>query len=247
MSQALLVIAPLTMLVAGLGAIASRDVRTLISWSLVASAGMLVTALAIGNAKALSGAVFYLVGSTIAAAMMYLNAASLDEHSVGAVAVAADEEQLSAQWTWTGAIFVLGAAALVGLPPFSGFIGKAMILAATAANVSPVQQVWTWSAVFIAGLLFSLAFVRTGSRIFWKRDPGVNSTTSASNNSRWASAMLALLLIGVTVFAAPIQRYSDQAAVELLQQQLLVNNVLGKLPEQRSVAPPPSVAPEMPR
>jgi multicomponent K+:H+ antiporter subunit D len=234
-SQVLLVMSPLTMLVAGLGALAARDVRTLIGWSVVASAGMLITALAIGNTKAISGALFYLVGSTLATAMMFLNAASLDQASAR---IAADGETPSSAWGWTGAMFFVGAAALAGLPPFSGFIGKAGILAASSSSV---WQVWIWTSVLVAGLLSMLAYARMGSQLFWKRDAVLLTTTN-----KFATAALASALVALTVFAAPLQRYTDQAAVELLRPQLLINNVLGKIPQQKP-APALDTNPQVPK
>lgn len=221
LSQALVVIAPITMLAASLGSLAARDVRTLIGWSVVGSAGMLVTALAIGSSKALSGALFYLIGSTIAAALMFLNAAALDEASAR---IGTAETRPSRTWAWVGGLFLVGAAALAGLPPFSGFIGKVTILA--GATTHPAQS-WLWSSVLVAGMFSILAYARMGSRMFWKRDAAM-----LANSHFAATVLLGAGLIGLTIFAAPVQRYTDQAAAELKRPQIMINNVLGKLPIQ---------------
>ena len=226
MSQALLVIAPLTMLVAACGALSARDVSTLIGWSVVGSAGMLVTALAIGEHRAISGALFYLIGSTLATALLFLNAASLDQASAR---VTIDTDAGGSRWAWTGALFLIGAAAMAGLPPFAGFIGKATIL---AASTSHHAQTWVWTAVLLAGLLSILAYARMGSRLFWKRDAAL-----VDGVSRLPTAVLAIALVGLTIFAAPLQRYTDQAAAELKRPQIMIGNVLGKVPQQKSVAP----------
>ncbi len=228
MSQALLVIAPLTMLVAACGALSARDVATLIGWSVVGSAGMLVTALAIGEPKAISGALFYLVGSTLATALLFLNAASLDE---AGARVATDTDPGGRRWAWTGALFLIGAAVMAGLPPFSGFIGKATIL---VASTSHAAQTWVWTVVLLAGLLSILAYARMGSRLFWKRDAAL-----VDGVSLLPTAVLAIALVGLTVFAAPLQRYTDQAAAELKRPQIMIGNVLGKLPQQKPVVPVP--------
>lgn len=159
--QALLVVAPLTMLIAALGALAARDLKVLIGWSIIASAAMLLTALAIGNDRALSGALFYLVGSTFASASLFLLSAKFDETRTVTSA------QTSAQWSWIGALFFLAAATTAGLPPFSGFIGKAVTLAGAADHT---WQAWVFAAVLVSGFFFIIAFARMGSRLLWKRD-----------------------------------------------------------------------------
>lgn len=229
MCQGLLVIAPLTMLVAACGALSARNVSTLIGWSVVGSAGMLVTALAIGEHKAISGALFYLIGSTLATALLFLNAASLDQ---AGARVATDTDPGGRRWALTGALFLIGAAVMAGLPPFSGFIGKATIL---AASTSHAAQAWVWTAVLLASLLSILAYARMGSRLFWKRDAAL-----VDGGSLLPTAVLAIALAGLTVFAAPLQRYTDQAAAELKRPQIMIGNVLGKIPQQKPVVSVPA-------
>jgi len=223
MSQALLIIAPLTLLVAAAGALSARDVRSLIGWSVVASAGLLVCAVAMGGTMALSGALFYLIGSTLATALLFLNTTAIDE--AGPRLAAADAVP-GAAWAWTGALFFIGAAALAGLPPFAGFIGKAVVL---AGSVNQAWQVWLWFAILGGGLVSMLAYARMGSRLFWKRDAAGNTPAYLLPCIAVATALVCL-----TVFAAPIQRYTDQAAVELRRPQAMISNVLGKLPIEKS-------------
>jgi multicomponent K+:H+ antiporter subunit D len=222
MSHALLIIAPITLLFAAAGALSARDVRSLIGWSVVASAGMLVTAVAMGGTKALSGALFYLVGSTVATALLFLNAAAIDEAGPRLTTV---DDLPGTAWAWTGALFFFGAVALAGLPPLAGFIGKATIL---SGSVNHPWQVWLWFAILVSGLVLILAYARMGSRLFWKRD-----TASFKPAHLVPSIALAATLVGLTLVAAPIQRYTDQAAVELRRPQTTISNALGKLPLQK--------------
>ncbi len=218
MSAVLLIAAPLTMLVAACGALAAREVRVLIGWTVVASAGMLVTAIAIGSPKALSGALFYMLGSTVATALLFLNAAAIDAPAAQVMPGAACKNRA---WPVVGVLFFTGAAAAASLPPFSGFIGKTIVL------VSATQHAWmTWilCAVLIAGFLTIIAFARMGSRLFWKRDAAVAPLYLLP------ASLLAVALVALTLLAAPIQRFTDQAAIEMKRPQIMTGNVLGKLP-----------------
>lgn len=206
MRAALLIVAPLTILFAAFGALAARDLKVLIGWSIVASAGLLVTGLGLGNAKAISGALFYLMGTTVAAAAMWL--------VVGA----------QMRTSWRAGAYVLLACVMAGLPPFSGFIGKATVLAGASTHA---WSAWIFAAVLISSLLSVVAFARMGSRLFWKE------TISLEGNAPHYQAPVltgGALLLAMVVFASPIQRFTDQAAMELMQSRNLASSIMGKLP-----------------
>jgi multicomponent K+:H+ antiporter subunit D len=165
---------------------------------------------------------------------MFLNSGALDE---AGPRIAAPDDKPGRAWALTGAFFFFGAAAIAGLPPFAEFIGKATIL--VGSNSHP-QQIWIWSTVLIGGLVTILAYARMGSRLFWKRDAAV-----AVNAHLYVlpSAALTLAIVCLTIFAAPIQRYAEQTAVELRRPQTAISNILGKLPQQRAVEPAPGATP----
>jgi multicomponent K+:H+ antiporter subunit D len=206
MRAALLIAAPLTILFAAFGALAARDLKVLIGWSIVASAGLLVTGFALGNAKAISGALFYLMGTTVAAAAMWLVAGA------------------AMRSAWRAGVYVLLACVMAGLPPFSGFIGKATVLAGAAGHA---WSAWLYAVVLISSLLSVIAFARMGSRLFWKETMALD----AGHPHYQAPALMGgALLVAMVVFASPIQRFTDQAAVELVQSRNFAGSIMGKLP-----------------
>ncbi len=220
MRDVLLIVAPVTLLAAAFGALAARELKVLIGWSVVGSAAMIITAMAIGNAKAISGALFYLIGSTVATALLFLNAAAIDASSAEATRRAKSN---NSHWAWTGALYLIGAAAMAGVPPFAGFIGKAVIL------MGAMQQAWAaWilTSILTASLLTMIAYARMGSRLFWKRDAASTATY------RLPTISLAMMVFAMTIFAAPIQRFTDQTAIEMTRPQIMIDHVLGKLPQQ---------------
>ncbi len=219
MNKVLIVAAPITMLIAACGALVARELKTLIGWSIVASAGMLVTAVAIGNAKALSGALFYLLGSTMASACLFLIASAIvDNNALKSTSTTSKQPT----WLYTSALFLICAMTLTAMPPFSGFIGKAVILAGAAQHLWPT---WLTAMVLVSGLFMLVAYVRLGSRLFFSHD-----ASTLSSIGYLPMAALAAGIVALTLFAAPIQRFTDQAAVELRQPQIMQGNVLGKRP-----------------
>jgi len=219
MTKALIVIAPITMFVAACGALAARELKTLIGWSIVGSAGIIVTAAAIGNAKALSGALFYLIGSTLASACLFLLAAALDNRNTSNSVATTDHSTI---WKVTGALFLICAMTLTSLPPFSGFIGKAVILAGAVQHLWPT---YLTTVILVSGFMMLIAYVNIGSRLLLKRDSSVNPPAGYL-----PMGIAVASIVSLTLFAAPIQRFTDQTAIELRQPQIMQGNVLGKRP-----------------
>lgn len=227
MSRVLIIIAPITMLVAAFGALAAREVRTLIGWSIVGAAGLLITAVAIGNASALSGALFYLVGSTLGGALLFLNAAAIDEtnhatHVKSSAPTQAQVQTRASMWRRAGGLFLIGGICMAGLPPLSGFIGKAVILSGAAQHPA---LAWLFATILGSSLMTIVAYARMGSRLFLKHDSVVLPA-----GGFLPSVVLVAGLIALTIFAAPITRYTDQAAIEMRQPQIMTGNVLDKRP-----------------
>jgi multicomponent K+:H+ antiporter subunit D len=234
-SEALFVLGIGTIAVGTLGALAAVRLKGLVAFLVVVSAGVLVAAVAIPGGAALPGAIYYLVHSTLAAALLFL----LTEPIARERGAAGDRLHSGApvrRWTFLGLVFVFAAMAIAGLPPLSGFVGKLGILAPTAALP---QAVALWSAVLAAGLLATVALARAGSRVFWKSrsrpegEAGLVPAGAAPAESVAIVGVVAVLLL-LAVFAAPAQRYAAAAAAQLRTPADYVTAVLLAKP----VAPP---------
>jgi multicomponent K+:H+ antiporter subunit D len=216
-------VGPLTLLLAAIGSLTARQLGELVGWTIMGSAGLLVTAVAVGSAKALSGAVFYLIGSTLAAALLFLLQLGIREGHDHEAASTAAHATAPRTWAWVAGLFMLGAIAAVGLPPLSGFIGKAVLLAAAAADPGAI---WLLIPILTASFLTLFAYARMGSRLFWKRDATVSLQFAAI-----PAGALAVALCAMAIFAAPLQRMTDRAAVELLAPTKMIGAVLGSMPK----------------
>jgi formate hydrogenlyase subunit 3/multisubunit Na+/H+ antiporter MnhD subunit len=72
------------------------------------------------------------------------------------------------QATLLSVFFFAFAIAAIGLPPLSGFVGKALLLQ-SASRLA--EQVWVWPALLISSLMALVAFTRAGSTFFWHVSP----------------------------------------------------------------------------
>ena len=113
-----------TLTLATFGALAAWHLRKLIAYLVLASAGLLLLSVGLGSVKSIAAGLFYLVNSTIVAAALFLLVDSLV-----ATRGEADDEMVPAPLagvTGYGALYLLLAVAIAGLPPFGGFLGKSM-------------------------------------------------------------------------------------------------------------------------
>jgi multicomponent K+:H+ antiporter subunit D len=99
------------------------------------------------------------------------------------------------------------------LPPLPGFIGKLMLL---QASVSHSAAVAVWAVVLGVGLLTLVGLARAGSILFWSvRTDGRGQSAGASPPLLAATLALLGMSVLMSVFAAPIQRYTTAAALQL--------------------------------
>ena len=190
---------PAALLTLGLGAIGTLGAATLprlAAFAGIASMGTVFLALAQMSPIANAAALFYLVHSTLATALIFLVADLLSRRRAH---LRLDTPANITQPGPTGALYFAAAIALAGLPPLSGFPGKLMIL-----DVWRDQAAVIWPAVLVSSFLMLLGLSRAGSCLFWK--PGSDPAPTAPHEPLALAAAFALLagLAALTVFAGPV-------------------------------------------
>jgi multicomponent K+:H+ antiporter subunit D len=112
-----------------------------------------------------------------------------------------------------GALFFVGAIALAGLPPFSGFLGKLMLLQALQPGY---QAMLLWPVVLLGGLLTLVALSRAGSTLFWRTGLVVLGSAERDNVRTLAAAGLLSGVLLLVLFAAPVLNYVHATTAQLL-------------------------------
>lgn len=208
----------LTLLVAIIGILAAASLRQLSAQLIILSVGTLLTALAINNQNALSGALYYLLHSTVISAALFLLADMVRRQRGKAEDRFVSARQL-AQPGLLGTLFFIAAIGIIGLPPLSGAVGKALIL--FSADTSQ-QMLWIWPSVLIGSLAALIALSRAGSTMFWKVT-GESAGEHQANPVRAVAVALLLLCSPLMVVAGgPLTEYLGATAAQVhdLPQQL---------------------------
>lgn len=158
-------LAVVTMVVGVLGAVGRGAMREILSFHMVSQVGYLVIGLALFTVAGVSAAVFYLVQYVVVKAALFLCAAAVvARHGTDRLdrlgGMALREPGLALA-------FLAAAFSLVGLPPFSGFVGKLVLILAAADAGS-----WVLATVaVVVGLFTLLSMLKIWTLAFWGDPP----------------------------------------------------------------------------
>lgn len=204
----LLPAALVTLAVGAIGTLGATTLPRLAAFAAIASMGTVFLGLAQTTPAANAAALYYLIHSTLATALIFLVADLLSRRRAH---LRLDTSAPVANPGPTGAFYFAAAIALAGLPPLSGFPAKLLILDAWRDHAPLV-----WSAVLIASFLMILGLSRAGSLLFWK--PGAETPPPPPAPEPLALAATGLLLAGLaalTIFAGPVTDWLATTATAL--------------------------------
>jgi multicomponent K+:H+ antiporter subunit D len=234
----------LTLALATLGVLASKQLRALAAYLVLASAGTLFIAFALATPQTTAAGLYYLLHSTLAGAALFL-LADLIRRRRGAAGDRKDVIAALPDRKFPGVLFLLTAVSLAGLPPLSGFIGKLTLLEA----VPPAHTAWVWSLVLASSLLALVGLTRAGTRLFWRVEPWPDASperiaafapareleaTPGRSLETAATVLLVLLGLGMVALASPLLDYTRATARQLYAPQDYVDQVRATLPQERA-------------
>ncbi len=204
-------LALLTLGAAVIGALAARNLQVLLAYLVVASVGTLLAGVAIGSEQSLAAALYYLIHSTLIAGALFL-LADLIARQRGELGTDLISAPALRQPLLLGAMFFAGAISVAGLPPFSGFLGKLMLLRSVAPGA---EAMLLWGVVLVGGLGMLIALSRAGSLVFWRSSEAAIGLAADPVRVLATLGLLlgSLLLVAV---AQPLQAYVQAAAAQLL-------------------------------
>lgn len=245
----LLVCGLFTMLIGILGAIAQSDIKRLLSFTLVSHIGYLMFGVGLNTAAGLTGTVFYVAHHILVQTTLFL-VVGLIERQAGSASLSRLGGLLAASPA-LALLFGIPALNLGGIPPLSGFIGKAALLQAGVADGSVLAWVLVGGSI-VTSLLTLYAMARVWSKAFWRprvQAPEGNLADAAPSGlieestdvlfddrvdpGRMPRLMLAptvaLLAVGLslTAFAGPVLGIAARSADELSDRGRYLETVLG--------------------
>ena len=166
------------------GILAARDLTGAAGYAVMISSGTVLAALGTGSPGALAGALYYLVGSTLAAGALFLLAEILRRGRAApdaAQPVFADEYRdpfddagateigraIPASVAILGFFLLVGTLMLAGLPPLAGFVGKLALFSGLAAGTMTAAAWALILALTLSSLGTLIPLVRLGIQTLW--------------------------------------------------------------------------------
>ncbi|TBV12205.1 monovalent cation/H+ antiporter subunit D [Stutzerimonas kirkiae] len=217
-------LALLTLVAGVLGVLAARSLAQVVSYLVVVSVGTLLAGFALGSPAALAASLYYLLHSTLIAAALFL-LVDLIARQRGAFHGALMPSAAVRQPLLLGSLFFIAAISVIGLPPFSGFIGKVMLLRAAGIGA---QGLMLWAVVLLGGLGTLIALSRTGSLVFWRSfGSPLQSTESADAWRLLATLGLLSGSVLLLALAEPLNAYLQATVAQLLEPERYIQRVMG--------------------
>lgn len=219
----ILVLGMITLILAALGVFAARTLKEQTAFLVLASVATLLIGIGINTETALSASLYYLVHSTLIAAGLFLFA-DIISHAKG---VHADKlkpgpKMLSA--LLLGCIFIVAAVAITGMPPLSGFIGKAYLLQAALQHD---WSAWIFATILVSSLLLIIALARSGSILFYQIAPGEKARSQSFNKVTLLPALFLLACSpALVILGGPISTFTSETSQQLKQTNQYIEAVL---------------------
>lgn len=210
-----------TLAAAGVGVMAARDLRLLVAYLVLVSVGTLLAGIGMRSPQAVSALLFYLIHTTLITGGMFLLAEMIGLQR-GKAGTRLVKGRPMVQGAGLAMLFFVGAIAVAGVPPFSGAIGKALMLNAAEGT----QRLWLWPLLLLTSLASLVALSRAGSTLFWRSHRG-NVSGSPLPRRQWFGVIWLLSAAPLLVaLAGPVSSYTQATADQLANPQVLIRTLL---------------------
>ncbi|MGM8214188.1 Na+/H+ antiporter subunit D [Bacillaceae bacterium W0354] len=210
-----------TMLFGVIGALSTNNVKLIITYNIIPAIGFILMGIGLYSEDGLAGALYYLLHDmVIKAALFFL---------IGALVVASGTKQLSkmsgviTRFPLLGWFFFIGTLILAGIPPFSGFIGKLILLRGAFQQEEFLLAI----VALLSSLLILISMMRIFIRGFWG-EPMEGMTTDKKKVHYMT--IPAIFLIAISIFlgigAEYVYPHIDMVSNYLLERTEYISSVL---------------------
>lgn len=227
----ILFIAGFSMITGVLGALVQKDIRRILIFQIISKIGYLLMGLGIFTALSLTGSVFFMMHIIITKTILF--------YLSGIIYIAYKSYELSKSgsiYKWfpfISLLFLISAGSLSGIPPFSGFWAKFLLIKAGF-----IAEYFFISAIaLLVSILTLITMLKIWNESFWK--DSVCDFNSIKNNLKQKSAgfkislylpviLLVILMLAMSFYPEPFYYYAEKAGNELMNPEYYINAVLTK-------------------
>jgi multicomponent Na+:H+ antiporter subunit D len=202
----------ITMFVGATMALLQKDFKRLLAFSSVSQIGYVVTALGIGLVSnrgiavlGTMGGLYHMLNHAMFKCLLFITAGAV-LYSTGTTDMT-KLGGLSKKMPFTTAMFMIGAASIIGIPPFNGFVSKWMIYQATyEAGFAPVTII-----ALVVSVLTLAYFVKVGQLIFF--GPACSENDDVKEIP-WLMRIPMIILSAVCIFSGIFYQFISKYLIE---------------------------------
>lgn len=226
----LLVMAILTLISGGIGALIQNNLRKVFSYLIICHIGYMILGLGLFTEVAIAGTIFYLIHDIIvktnlfmAGGLIYRITGTNNMKLLGG---------LYANYPKLSLLIAIPLFSLVGIPPLSGFWPKISLVTASINE----EAWWSIGAILFASLITMIIIAKVWAKVFWKDKREIPKRLnfryfdelSTVRKAQMVVPIIFLSLISLYIgFGAEhIQQVSNRVASELMNNQLYIDAVL---------------------
>lgn len=164
----------ITMLIGVFGAVGEKTTRTILAFHMVSQIGYILLGVALFTELGLTAGIFYLLHHMIVKASLFMSTGAVEVRYgtgvIGALGGISRTEPVIA------VAFMIAALSLAGIPPFSGFVAKFMLIVG-AVDTGDITAV---VIMLFVSLITLLSMLKIWTGMFWEKGSGGPATKSGT-------------------------------------------------------------------
>lgn len=194
-SEILLIVGAVSIIIGAIAAITQKNFKRVLAYSSISQVGYIVLALGAGTAFGIAAAIFHVFNHAVFKSLLFVNSASVEKQTgrldIDTFGGLGGRMPVT---SFTTAVAFLSAS---GIPPFSGFWSKLLIiLALWSANCKGFAML-----AILASILTMAYFLNLQKKVFFgELSPGVENVSEAPKSLTVPAIVLCAVIIGVGLF-----------------------------------------------
>ncbi len=218
--EILIVMGVITMVIAEVSALRQENLKRMLAFSSIGQMGVVLIAFGIGSDTAIFAALFLMFNHAIIKSMLFFSSSYLLYNST--TKSISQLSGIAKKTPFVAFIFALGAFAIVGLPPFSGFWSKLYLLMA-AADEKMLMLIGTILVISVIEIIY---YFRIIGKLYYGKEEGNMEIQKPSINGMLAMGILGATIIAVGVYPDLVTGIIQNAADALVDKSTYINSVI---------------------
>jgi multicomponent Na+:H+ antiporter subunit D len=229
LQDTILVMAILTLISGGLGALVQNNLRKVFSYLIICHIGFMIIGLGLFTEMAISGAIFYLIHDIVVKTNLFMVGGLV--YRITGTSSIRSLGGMYAQYPMLSLLIAIPLFSLVGIPPLSGFWPKISLITAAFE----VENWWAIGSILFASLITMVIIAQVWANVVWKDKPKLterpnfryyeNLTEKGKIQLVAPIIFLSLISLYIGFGAEHIQQLSSRVATELMDRQQYIDAV----------------------